>query len=591
MAQNPIEEQIDKFLLELTREKYSKHQADNMLELIPKGFLKPIHFALIKKLDTHKFTESSINITASTDNYESFVYSLLMRELTVNQDIVDALVNFARTHREGALSRHFFMATFFASITSKDFPDKFYSSSTSLMQIIEFLFSEMYQVDGSATTHTQEELKVIHSQGMGSLKKLVLGFIKHNIQALRLDGDVIEVADYFTLDDHFELKVAQSIPANTLIKASFVRFLGNLIAKVDFARFYAEKLGQSKTIAILKDLQGLLKPFHELVFTDSLRILESDSKLLQLRKYKEFCEEPGNPKSMVNLHATIVVSDKTTPLWDGYGSLVCIYILRNLLPQTAFLALTPLKLLKLVSSSMSAIPQDYQGGIEYFFPILHSLLRKLQASQLVLENNNEQNCFLTDFLFTLHTIDYPNTKEAQELIREFVEYLLSLTCLQNRYLFMVKFLDMATDAKVFCGSKGFSSAISSLYWREVNSALSRDLHTPELFLRDTPLLRFLQVIFLADPKQTGNIASSSRPLTSNPAHRGCLEGPDRESRGRLVSAEHCEDCSRGAHRDAPQRSGEAAFAEDRGDKAAHRPAGQRYASIHQPAKTRLQTPS
>ena len=510
MDRSGFDEQINGYLSGLTRENYSKPAADCMLDIIPKGFLKPAHFSLIQKQDSHKFTESSVTITASTDSYESFVFSLLQRELSVNPEVVDALVSYSNTHREGSLSRHFFMAAFFSSVGFRDFPSKFCSASWSLQQTIEFIFSEMYQVDGSASVYSPEELKVISSQGMAALKRLVLGFIKSNSPALKLEAEVIEVSDYFALDDSFESRPALPIPADTLNKASFVRFLGSLIAKVDFASFYAQKLGQDRTLAILKDLQSLLKPFHDLVFRDALGLLESDAKLLGYRKYSELCQQPGDTKSMVNLHATIAAGERRLPGWDGYGSLLCIYVLRNLLPQQDFVALSPLKLLKLVCAGTTGIPQDYQGGIEYFLPLLQFLLRKLQASQLALENRNERNCFLGDFLVTLHAIDFPNCREAHAVVRELADRLLAMGSLQNRYLFLVRFLDLAEDPKHFCSSKAFTAALSSLYAREVREALARDVRVPELFLRDSPLFRLLDLLFRADPRQTGNVAASSR---------------------------------------------------------------------------------
>jgi hypothetical protein len=422
------------------------------------------------------------------------------------------------------------MATFFSCINFKDFPDKFLIASSSFQQIIEFLFSEMYQIEGNSSVYSQEELKLISSKAMEALKKLVLQYIKTNNQALRLEAEEIEVSVYFTVDDSFEPKPPLPIPTNSLIKASFVKFLGNLIAKVDFAHIYAQKLDHSGTITILKELQSLMKPFHDLVFKDPLKILESEAQLFEYFKYRGLCQQPEQEKCLVNLHATVTVSDNPITVWDGYGSILCIYILRNVLPLRGAQIISPLKLLKLVVAGMSAIPQDYQGGIEYFLPVLKNLLNKLQASQLLLENKNEHNCFLDDFILTLHTIDFPNTKEAYEVIRELTEHLFFMTSRQNRYLTLVKVQDMMTEPKRFCTSKAFTAALSSVYVKEVKHALSRNVTIPELFLRDTPLLRFIEVMLHADPKQTGNIASSNLYLTSNSTHPRHHEDFDREER-------------------------------------------------------------
>ena len=510
MEDSQLSDIIDEYLKNARRSSYQPSQGEKMMEIIPPKFLKPIHLSLLAKLDENSVTVESLEISANTSSFEGFVYSLLTREILHNMDVIDAVISFVNTYKEGSTSRHFFIMTFLSSLNYRDHSSKFYSVSVVLLQIIEYLFGEIYQTDSySSPSHSPEEREMIYSKGLPILKKMVLTFIKNNHTVLKLEEPPIIISEFVSINDHFDKELREEIPLDRLNKASFVRFLGNLIAKVDFAKFFAQRLGSTGTVRVLSEFESLLKPFHGLVFSDSFAILQSESDFVNFKKYRGLlADQTPTTETLVNLHATILLSaDRKLSPWVGYGSILCIFILRSFGSSSFMAPLSPLRYLKLVSSSFFGISDEYLGGIEYYSSVLRSLLVRLKSSVgFCLENGNELNCFLSDFVITLHSIDHQNSPQSESLIKELFLFSTSLLSLQQRYLLVIRCLDLTHSARSFCQARGFSSGLVRLCLEEVKAALDKGTKQGQLFLRETLVVRLLGIIEEADRKDTGSIA-------------------------------------------------------------------------------------
>ena len=178
---------------------------------------------------------------------------------------------------------------------------------------------------------------------------------------------------------------------------------------------------------------------------------------------------------MINLHATIRIGDIENEVWRGYGSNFTIYLLRNfVIDKQLYRVLSPLSLLRMVTSSFLSLPLDYFGGVDYYYKVLLFLRDKLKSANLKAMNSNSDNIFLSDFMVTLHQLDHHSTRDSSKLITDLYILLMNLMDKQSRYITMIKCLDLIADPKIFCQAKGYSIGLLTVYKDEVERALQTD---------------------------------------------------------------------------------------------------------------------
>jgi len=505
-------QRIKDFIDSQSLDNYDKTEGQQILDLLNGKNFEVLHLNIISKIDGLPLTTQSFDLAENAESIQNFTLAFLKKACNSYSEIFNEVVIFLKREKEGAIGRHILIIHFLSQINYKENQNDFASASVLLLQILEYVFSEIYQITGNDNTILgPEEKQLMISKGIPKLKQCTLNFIKNNHQIMNSQVPAIDISSLASLDDNFKNFEIAKPPLEDLNKACFLRFIGNLIAKVDFAKYYASHQGQDMITKILSDLEVLLKPFQEKVLVNAMEILESEVKTNLYKKYRHLAME-GMPSglSLVNLHAALLLNPEKdfTESWIGYGSNFCVFILRTVIVDKLYRVYSPIKLLQVVTAIFSNLPQDYLGGIEYYQVIFTFLLQRLKSANFTITNTNSHNAQLADFLLTLHAVDVQASKCASDSVRDLTIYLLELMDLKTKYLVMLKLLDLSQDSRFFCQGRGFSQGFVTVLQKEVNAALNRDPQQPELFLRDSILGRLFHIIMHADHKMLGNIRES-----------------------------------------------------------------------------------
>ena len=502
---------ILQFVIGLSDNNFDPSAAAGVLEsVIGDAPMEAIEKA-IGKLDSIGILASTFHLAENTATLQNFVFALLMKYARIDEKHLGTVLDFLSKEREGSVGRHFLMIQFFSLLTFKQNGAFFGRCTNALLQVLEIVFSEIFQNDmHKAAIHSAEEMKLLGTDGVGCLKKCALTFIKNNHQILNEPADVIDICDYVEITEQFEHRILGHPSADQLNKAAFIRFLGNLIAKVDFAKFFADKQHMTAVSHALGEMESLLKPFNAKISANCMAIMEAEANLIRYRKYRELCMEgPAEHKSLINLHAAIYLSpDKELEVWSGYGINLAIYLFRSQLLVNLYPALSLNKLLQYVSSFFSMIPQDYAGGLDYYHRILGFILEKLKKSNFKVTNPNDGNLFLQDFLISLHSLDINSNKETSILLQNWVEFILLAVDGNTRFTMLLRALDFYCKPEHLSSSPNFVLGLATVYLGEIRKALNEDIQISHQFLKIPPLGRLLHALASSDHRQLGRLRRS-----------------------------------------------------------------------------------
>lgn len=465
---------------------------------------------MIRKLDTSRLTQSTFMLLPdNASSFQNFFFSILFMAMTKDENILDVIFKALAKEKEGSAGRHFFIIQFMAIVNSKYQAQQFSKAADCLLFVLEHVFSEVYQNDQeSGSIHTAEENQLLASEGVKSLMQNAMIFLTSNKQLIEGEVETLNIWNYYRIDSSFICSPITRPPEVELNRAAFIKFYGGLMAKVEFAKFYCELQGFEPLVSVLSDMQNQLANLSIEITQYAWDIIESEIKLVSFLKYRSLCLEEEYKRPFVNFHAVIYLNEMpSTLVWPGYGANFCIYLLRNVV-KDQLAVVTPLKLIQVLSSVFSLLPANFFGGIEYYFEILDSSLKKLKKSGIRLANSNFNNIFLQDFLLVLQSINHNATKAGDDLICEWVQFVLDLMDTQSRFSSLMKCIDNCGPPSLFCSSKGFALGLVRSYKRDVELAMQGEVSQRNAYLMRTPMVKLMHIAIASDPKQLASIGRS-----------------------------------------------------------------------------------
>lgn len=466
-------------------------------------------------LEKLTYTEKLFNVqTAGTKTFEGFLYQFLTDAMTKNPESITHLVQFLEKnkHKE-SMYRVIFCIQLLAKIHYKTNENEFVVGVRQLYLFVERFYREIFQKAYHETQDlSDEEGLAITKYGYIPITALLKAFIKANKEVLTVSPFKLEsIQDYVHFDG--EVLIRKYPPKLVSNSGQFLKFVGNLIAKFDFFKFYVDQRKDNHEILHFKDVEKVLAEFKEKIMIDPWGMIQAESNYFEYRKYRVLSLRKDK---IFLLHKNIVPNtdqedENLNPAnepWDGYGGLLPFYLIKQVMIREDGLhqLISPLKFIKTMMHVFSNVPEvNYTGG-DYFMDFFQFIKRKMNGCDFsAFMDSNEGNLFAYDFLVGLKRVSFNiNPKNHSILTEMFLYVMRRVRHTQTRYLFINKFLDMDYE-ETFFQTAGFNTGVIQIIYEEIEDAKFRAFDGEELFLRKDLTEKLFKSFTKGSHKDIGSI--------------------------------------------------------------------------------------
>jgi hypothetical protein len=488
-----------------------------LANLSPDDLLSGEFVAVVDRADFITLNQSTFDVQDKEEtagvSHENFVAAFIKKAISIFPPFLEQLLLKIKKDREGSVARHIILMQILSGIKHSEFQKHYSLVSHALGVIIEFVFTEIYQASThQSSAYTGDQIKIMQSKGFQKIKSICLNFVKHNHDILSKSDSLLKISEYVRIEAAFSHVQIKEIPVDQINKAAFMKFLGGVIAKLEFAKYFSNLQSQFEICKLLAEFQGLFKPFHEKLMGDPLSILQAQAEYVSYRKTRELClESMPKGQNLINLHAIIQVDcEEHYEPWSGYGANFCTYLLRQTILDGRLAVLSLPKRLGLICALLSTTPRDYLRGGDYYQPILEAImvLRKLHESTSSicgeLVSASSYGFRIPDFLFTLFTIAQ-QSHSTSKTIEDLISLLFSGAYDESiEYMTMLKVADILTDPRDLSSSEPFLTGFANTCFAKITSSLDCLVSGDNVFrpfLQESLLGRYFGALLRADSKQ------------------------------------------------------------------------------------------
>lgn len=437
----------------------------------------------------------------SEESNEKRLYAflrLVLNKVYAEEDsclLFDHILKATHESKQGSLNRHLTVFMLLCAVDYNDNSGIFSRVISEIRFLVEFLFNEIFPVlQSQDTKYSPEEIMLLSEKFIDFMKIGLFGVLTRNAannQHLNPKMKILRHTDFFEFDFISGKTVYHSkVGRNVLNANSLLVFIGNLIAKLDMAIFFAQqdaanspktqadsKLSSTKLlINKLKELHRELEKNYKHLFVNAMEIIRAQSDFIDYLKYRRtfWLIDQASYKTL-RTSSLFEVSSELESDWKGYTSFLCLWLWKTRVmgESSYFHLMKPWFVVKSILNQVCYLELDFYRSGPFFsklFEWLNSYIEKLGLRSL--DNINSGNLDLAGQLYHLRNLTWQTQESFTKTVASIFEKLFQkIPDINSRYRILNDCLESTTEIQ-FHEFISIASLILRLYSEEVKKELA-----------------------------------------------------------------------------------------------------------------------